>query len=70
MTLKDAILKADREENTRMLGLIMDKMRYGGYKVNGQSVICTYQDTKAFFVRCGVDPYRFETLCQLADGGF
>lgn len=68
MTLKEAILKADQEGNGRMLARIMDNLRFGHYRTTeGRRLLCNYEETKAFFVRVGVNPERFETLCQLAD---
>lgn len=61
MTLKEAVVEANRKEDGAMARSVMDQLLNRGYG--------KYLQQREFFKRCDptIDDARFEELCQLAD---
>lgn len=62
MTLREAVLEANRTENGALARSVMDQLRGKGLN--------SYLKQREFFKRCdpvNIDDARFEELCMMAD---
>ena len=66
MTLKERIIEANKTNNIKEFDKISNSLRFGGYKVDGKKVYCTYEDMFQILnsCDCSISKQRFETIME------